>query len=275
MDIQTKITLNNGEKMPILGLGVFKAKESTAEAVSFALQSGYRLIDTARFYGNESSVGEGIKRSNIPREDIFLTTKVWNEDQRNGTQLESVKASLKDLDVDYIDLLLIHWPVIGKYKETWKIFEDIYQTGKVKSIGLSNFEIHHIEDILEIASVIPAVNQLEIHPLNTRKKLIAFCKEHNIICEAWSPLGSGTLIQNEEIVKIGGKYKKTAAQIILRWDVQQGLITIPKSSNPERILENADIFDFELREEDMIKLDEMNQNKYNPITGADPNTFKF
>lgn len=275
MDINTRVELNNKVKMPILGLGVFKAREATAEAVSFALRSGYRLIDTARFYGNELYVGQGIRDSNIPREELFITTKVWNEAQRQGTQRESIEASLKDLDLDYIDLLLVHWPVKDKYQETWKIFEEYYKRGKVKAIGLSNFEIHHIKDIFEIAEIKPMVNQLEIHPKNTRKELVKFCKENDIVCEAWSPLGSGTLLNNEQIIKIGQKYNKSAAQVLLRWNIQQGLITIPKSVNKERILENADIFDFCLSDEDMKNLDDMNQNEYNSVTGADPNNFSF
>lgn len=269
------IKLNNGMDMPVFGLGVFKMGDKTCDAVAHALRSGYRLIDTARYYGNEKEVGEGIKKSGIPREDIFITTKVWNERQRNGTQRESVEESLLDLDVDYIDLLLIHWPVKGKYLETWKIFEDLLIEGKVKAIGLSNFLEHHIEDILRYADITPVVNQLEIHPRNTRKDLIAYCRKKDIVCEAWSPLGSGTLLKEERIVELSKKYGKSPAQIILRWGLQQNLVVIPKSSDFNRIEENADLFDFSISEADMELIDAMNENWFNSVTGADPDTFTF
>lgn len=269
------IKLNNGMDMPVFGLGVFKMGDKTCDAVAHALRSGYRLIDTARYYGNEKEVGEGIKKSGIPREDIFITTKVWNERQRNGTQRESVEESLLDLDVDYIDLLLIHWPVKGKYLETWKIFEDLLREGKVKAIGLSNFLEHHIEDILRYADITPVVNQLEIHPRNTRKDLIAYCRKKDIVCEAWSPLGSGTLLKEERIVELSKKYGKSPAQIILRWGLQQNLVVIPKSSDFNRIEQNADLFDFSISEADMELIDAMNENWFNSVTGADPDTFTF
>lgn len=275
MNLQTRIQLNNNQNIPIIGLGVFKAFELTADAVCFALQNGYRLIDTARFYGNEKFVGEGIKRSGVPREEIFLTTKIWNTSQREGTQRESIDASLMDLGVDYVDLLLVHWPVKDKYVETWNIMEEYCKEGKARSIGLSNFEQHHIEDILKAATINPVIDQLEIHPLNTRKELIQYCQSSNIVCEAWSPLGSGTLLNNKVLLEIAQKYDRSVAQIIIRWDLQQGLITIPKSTNQQRIIENVDVFDFELSDQDMKRIDGLNENQCNSVTGADPNTFTF
>ncbi len=275
MNLQTKRKLNNGVEMPILGLGVYEAKEETVNAVKCALQTGYRHIDTAAFYGNEEDVGRGVRESGIARNEIFITTKVWNSDMRAGTQREAFEKSLKKLSLDYIDLYLVHWPVPDKYKETWKILEQLYQEGLVRAIGVSNFEISHLEDLLADAKVVPAVNQIEIHPRNTRKELISYCEGKGIVCEAWSPLGAGTLLKNELLLKIGEKHQKSSAQVMLRWDLQQGILTIPKSTNPNRIRENADIFDFELTKEEMNTIDSLNQNQFNEVTGADPNHVDF
>jgi diketogulonate reductase-like aldo/keto reductase len=275
MNIQTKIKLNNGVEMPILGLGVYEAKEQTVSAVKCALQAGYRHIDTASYYGNEEDVGRGVRESGIVRSEIFVTTKVWNSDMRAGTQREAFEKSLKRLNLGYIDLYLVHWPVPGKYKETWKVLEQLYEEGLVRAIGVSNFEISHLEDLLEDTKVIPAVNQIEVHPRNTRKELITYCKKTGIACEAWSPLGAGTLLDNDLLTKIGERYHKSSAQVMLRWDVQQGILTIPKSVNPGRIRANADIFDFELTDEEMKAVDSLNRNQFNDVTGADPNHVDF
>ena len=275
MNLQTTKRLNNGVEMPILGLGVYEAKDETVNAVKWALQAGYRHIDTASYYGNEEDVGRGVRESNIPRNEIFVTTKVWNSDMRAGTQRQAFETSLKKLGLDYIDLYLVHWPVPGKYKETWSILEQLYQEGLVRAIGVSNFEISHLEDLLTEAKIVPAVNQIEVHPRNTRKELLKFCENKEIACEAWSPLGAGTLLNNELLVKIGKNYQKSSAQVMLRWDLQQGIITIPKSTNQGRIQANSDIFDFKLTAEEMNAIDSLNQNQFNDVTGADPNHVDF
>lgn len=258
MNLQTTKKLNNGVEMPILGLGVYKAKEKTVSAVKWALQAGYRHIDTAAYYENEEDVGKGVRESGIPRNEIFVTTKVWTTDIREGRQRLAFENSLKKLGLGYVDLYLIHWPVPGKDKETWNVLEQLYQEGLVRAIGVSNFEISHLEELFSYANITPAVNQIEIHPNLTRKELIAYCNQKEIACEAWSPLGRGALMKNEALIKIGEKYHKSFAQVMLRWDLQQGIITIPKSVNQQRIQENADIFDFELSEEEMSIIDRIN-----------------
>ncbi|MDW7656438.1 MAG: aldo/keto reductase [Bacillota bacterium] len=267
MNIKTTVLLNNGVKMPILGIGVYLAGENTESAVTCALRTGYRLIDTAATYGNEKQVGNAVRNSGIPRDEIFITTKLWNEDMRNGTQRKAYRESLRLLDVDYIDLYLIHWPVADKYKDTWKIMEDLYSEGKIRAIGVSNFEIHHLENILSDATVIPAVNQIEFNPLNTRKDLIEYCRKKGIVCEAWSPFRRGVMLKHELIEEISKKYNKSSAQVILRWDLQHQIITIPMAVEPCFIEENSQIFDFSLTDEEMKMIDACNENLYM----ADPN----
>jgi len=275
------VKLNNGIEMPMLGYGVFQVTdgEVCTESVKTALTAGYRSIDTAAIYGNEKSVGIAIKESGVPREDIFLTTKVWNEVQRTGDVEVAFAQSLKDLQTDYVDLYLIHWPVKGRYVDTWIALEKIYKSGRAKAIGISNFHEHHIEDISKIWSVVPVINQIEIHPRLTQKPLIKFCFEHDIIPEAWSPLGgttpdinSNAVLQEPVLTTIGNKYGKSPAQIILRWNIDLGIVTIPKSVTPNRIKENFDIFDFELTKDDINAIDNLNVNQR---TGADPENFNF
>ncbi|WP_075981723.1 aldo/keto reductase [Bacillus massilinigeriensis] len=266
--------LHNGVKMPWLGLGVYKVKEGDEvyNSVSAALKAGYRSIDTAALYGNEEGVGRAVKDSDVLREEIFITTKIWNTDQGYDKTLEAFETSLRKLDLSYLDLLLIHWPVKEKYKDTWKAFEKLYQDGLVRAIGVSNFQIHHLEDLLSISEVKPMVNQVELHPFLTQVELRKFCKSQDIKVEAWSPLGRGHLLNHEVITKIAEKYNKTSAQVILRWDLQKEIITIPKSTKEHRIIENANIYDFELSAEDIKRIDALNQDKR---FGQHPDHFHF
>ncbi|ASS87859.1 glyoxal reductase [Geobacillus lituanicus] len=272
--LQDCATLHNGVKMPWVGLGVYKVKEGeeVRSAVRTALEIGYRHVDTAAFYENEEGVGQAIRESGIPREQVFVTTKVWNTDQGYETTLKAFDKSLKKLGFDYVDLYLVHWPVKGKYKETYKALEKLYKDGYVRAIGVSNFQIHHLQDVLADCEIKPMVNQVEYHPRLTQKELQAFCRENGIQLEAWSPLMRGEILTEPTIVDIGRKYGKTPAQVVLRWDLQHGVVTIPKSVTPARIKENADIFDFSLTDEEMKQIDALNLNKR---VGPDPDNFNF
>lgn len=266
--------LNNGLEMPWLGFGVFKVEDGrqVEDAVKSALEIGYRSIDTAAAYGNERGVGKAIRESGIPREDIFLTTKVVNDDQREKRILPAFEESLERLDTAYVDLYLIHWPVPGCYQETWQEMEKIYGSGRAKAIGVSNFHVSHLETILAGGQVVPAVNQIEFHPFLAQQGLLTFCQEHNIQVEAWSPLMRGEIITEPLVQRLAEKYHKTSAQIILRWDLQHEVVTIPKSTHHNRIAENAQIFDFELSPEDMDLLNALDQGKR---VGPDPDNFDF
>lgn len=265
--------LNNGVRMPWLGLGVFQVAdgEEVINSVRWALEAGYRSIDTAAGYQNETGVGTAIKESGIPREELFITTKLANKDQGYESTLKAFEESRRKLGVDYIDLYLIHWPGRDKYKETWRAFEKLYNEGYIRAIGVSNFQIHHLESLKESSGIIPAVNQVEFHPLLTQKELLAYCKREDIQLEAWSPIMKGNL-DLPILQDLAAKYGKTPAQIVLRWDLQLGVVTIPKSVRKERILENADIFDFELSEEDMRAIDTLNKDHR---FGPHPDEFLF
>ncbi|OFC73096.1 aldo/keto reductase [Bacillus thuringiensis] len=277
-NLQSKTVLNNGVEMPWFGLGVFKVEDGPelVEAVKSAIKAGYRSIDTAAIYGNEKAVGEGIragiKEAGISREDLFITSKVWNSDQGYETTLAAYEESLKKLELDYLDLYLVHWPVEGKYKDTWRALETLYKEKRVRAIGVSNFQIHHLQDVMKDAEIKPMINQVEYHPRLTQKELQAFCKEQGIQMEAWSPLMQGQLLDSETLQEIAEKHGKTTAQVILRWDLQNGVITIPKSTKEHRIIANADVFNFELTKEDMEKIDALNQNHR---VGPDPDNFDF
>lgn len=266
--------LNNGLKMPWLGFGVFQMSDGQEVelATNYALKIGYRSIDTATVYRNEFGVGKAIQDSGVPREDIFLTTKVWNTDQREMRTMAAFEESLERLGTDYVDLYLVHWPVKGFYRETWKVMEEIYHSGRAKAIGVSNFMIHHLEDLLSISQVVPAVNQIEFHPHLVQPDLLKFCQEHAIQVEAWSPLMQGQVVKIESIQKIGEKYDRSPAQVVLRWNLQHEVVTIPKSVNPNRIVENSQIFDFELSQADMDALDALDISRR---TGPDPDNFDF
>jgi len=277
-NLQDTVKLNNGVHMPWFGLGVYKAQEGdeVISAVKAAIRAGYRSIDTAAAYNNEEGVGQAVREAmeenGLRRDQLFITSKVWNSNQGYETTLQAFETSLNKLNLEYIDLFLVHWPVKGKYKDTWRALEKVYKEGKVRAIGVSNFQIHHLEDLLSEAEVVPAVNQVELHPQLTQKELLKYCQGKGIQLEAWSPLGQGNLLTNDTLVSIGKKYGKTAAQVILRWDLQVGVITIPKSVNEGRIIENADIFDFELSAEDIAAIDGLNENKR---FGSDPDNFNF
>ncbi|MCM3116102.1 aldo/keto reductase [Neobacillus sp. MER 74] len=273
-NLQSTTTLNNGVKMPWFGLGVFKVEEGPelVNAVKMAIKHGYRSIDTAAIYENEEGVGQGIKESGIAREDLFVTSKVWNADLGYESTLAAYQTSLDKLGLEYLDLYLIHWPVAGKYKEAWRALETLYKEGRVRAIGVSNFQVHHLEDLLKDAEIKPMVNQVEYHPRLTQNEVQAFCRENGIQMEAWSPLMQGQLLDNEVLVDIAAKYNKSVAQIILRWDLQNGVVTIPKSTKEHRIIENSQVFDFELTQEDMQQINELNQNHR---VGPDPDNFDF
>ncbi len=264
--------LVNGVLMPWLGLGVWRTPPDQVEAaVRDALEAGYRHVDTAALYGNEEGVGKAIRASGIPREEIFVTSKVWNSDQGYDSTLRAFDASQSRLDLGVIDLYLIHWPVKGKYRETWRALEHLYDEGRVRAIGVSNFQVHHLQDVLSVARVQPMVNQVELHPLLSQGTLRAFCAANAIQMEAWSPLMQGHLA-HPVLDALAQKYAKTNAQIVLRWELQHHIVTIPKSVHRERIIENAQVFDFELAQADMEAIDAMNQDHR---LGPDPDNFNF
>ncbi|MFC2030904.1 aldo/keto reductase [Chloroflexota bacterium] len=272
--IQDCTLLNNGLEMPWLGFGVFKIDEGQAveDAVRSALEIGYRSIDTAAAYRNERGVGKAIRESGVPREDIFLTTKVWNDDMRAKRTLAAFEESLERLETEYVDLYLIHWPVEGYYQEAWQVMEEIHQNGRAKAIGVSNFAVQHLEDLLRASQIVPTVNQVEFHPFLVQPELLRFCQGHKIQVEAWSPLMAGEILTVPAVQKLADKYLKTVAQIVLRWDLQHKVVTIPKSVHANRIAENTQVFDFELSQADMDLLDALDEGKR---VGPDPLTFDF
>ena len=258
MDIKTAIKLNNGSKIPILGLGTWELTGKNAEqSVLWALEAGYRHIDTASIYGNEKEVGSAIKKSKVPRKEIFVTTKLWNSDHKNPEK--ALESSLQKLGLDYVDLYLIHWPAKQR-NETWKKLEQFLKDGKCKSIGVSNFTIKHLTELMKTAKIVPAVNQVEFSPFLYQKELLEFCKSKGISLEAYSPLTRGRKLGDLELAAVATKNKKSPAQIILRWALQKDIVVIPKSKSKERIVENTDIFDFKISEEDMKALDELNED---------------
>jgi methylglyoxal/glyoxal reductase len=271
--LQDTTTLHNGVKMPWFGLGVFKVQEGSEviESVKAAIKNGYKSIDTAAIYKNEEGVGQAIKESGVPREELFITTKVWNSDQGYESTLQAFETSLEKLGLDYLDLYLIHWPGKNKYKETWKALEKLYKDGRVRAIGVSNFKVHHLQDLISDAEIKPMVNQVEYHPHLTQKDLLEYCQSEGIQLEAWSPLKQGELLSDPTINELAEKHQKSAAQIILRWDLQNKVVTIPKSIKEQRIIENANIFDFELSTEDMARIDALNKDER---VGPDPDDFE-
>ncbi|OKP93253.1 glyoxal reductase [Paenibacillus sp. P3E] len=276
--LQDTIRLHSGVNMPWLGLGVFQVEEGAelVQAVKSAIAHGYRSVDTAAVYQNERGVGqaiaEALAENKLVREDLFITSKVWNADLGYEATLAAYEASLEKLGLDYLDLYLIHWPVKDKYKEAWRALETLYKTGRVKAIGVSNFQIHHLEDILKDAEIKPMVNQVELHPYLSQQALRSFCKEQGIQIEAWSPLMQGQLLDQPVLAEIAAAHGKSVAQVILRWDLQHGIVTIPKSIKAHRITENASVFDFELSTGDMDRIDQLNRDQR---VGPDPDHFDF
>lgn len=277
-NLQAAVTLHNGVQMPGFGLGVWKVTDEAelAQAVKSAIAHGYRSIDTAAIYGNEEGVGQAIREAleenGLRREDLFVTSKVWNADQGYDGTLAAYEASLERLGLESLDLYLIHWPVNGKFKETWRALETLYKAGRVKAIGVSNFQVHHLEELMADAEIKPMVNQVEFHPRLSQQALRDFTKAQGIQLEAWSPLMQGGLMDNAELLEIAAKHGKSVAQVILRWDLQHGVVTIPKSTKALRIAENASIFDFELTNEDMARIDALNEDRR---VGPDPDNFDF
>ncbi|MEH7351016.1 aldo/keto reductase [Gottfriedia acidiceleris] len=272
------VKLNNSLEMPVIGLGVFQVEDGQVviDSVKAAIRNGYRSIDTAAIYQNEEGVGQGIREAleenGLKREDLFITSKVWNADLGYQSTIDAFELSLKKLGLDYLDLYLIHWPVEGKYVESWKALETLYKDGKVKAIGMSNFQIHHLKEVMANAEIMPMINQVELHPMLSQVELREFLKENSIQVEAWAPLMQGQLFENETLSQIANKHNKSIAQVVLRWHLQNGIVIIPKSIKEHRIQENANIFDFELTEEDMSQINSLNQNHR---VGPDPDNFDF
>ena len=275
MSLTDTTTLHNGVKMPWLGLGVYKAEAGTEveQAVLTALRHGYRSIDTAKLYANEESVGKALKESGVPREEVFITTKVWNTDQGYESTLRAFEESRTRLGLEYLDLYLIHWPVKEKYKDTWRALEKLYHDGLIRAIGVSNFQVHHLEDLMQTATIVPMVNQVEFHPRLTQEALRHYCPQKGIQLEAWSPLMRGKeLLDHPVVLGIANHHQKTPAQVLIRWDLQHHVVTIPKSVHDHRIKENAEVFDFSLSQEEMSQLDQLNTNQR---VGPDPDHFSF
>jgi diketogulonate reductase-like aldo/keto reductase len=263
--------LNSGATMPVVGLGVYQMPNNnlTQKAVDNALKNGYRHIDTAAIYHNEEVVGKALVTSLIPREQVFVTTKLWNSDHGYDHAIKACHASLARLGLDYVDLYLIHWPVQGKRKDTWRALETLLEDGKCKSIGVSNYMAHHLEELLGYCKVPPAVNQIELHPyiFSTRAETIDLCRNAGIIPVAYSPLTKGVKLGDPRLQKIASKYGKSTAQLLIRWALQQGFAAIPKSSVISRIIENINVFDFEISANDMEELNSLDENL---VTGWDP-----
>lgn len=265
--------LHNNVKIPSIGFGTYKSgdDEETAKVIKNALNVGYRMIDTASFYGNEVGIGNGIKESGVNREEIFLVTKLWNDDHGYEKTIEAFNKSLKNLQVDYIDLYLVHWPN-ELNAETWRAFEHLYEIGKVKAIGVCNFKVKHLEELRKTAKIVPMVNQVEIHPFSIKNEIVNYCKDNNIQAIAWSPISRGRVFSTELLINLSEKYKKSIAQIVLKWHMQRGVIAIPKSSNENRIKENIDIFDFELSSEEMEAINSLDEGEDVSVSKPPANT---
>ncbi|MED1738599.1 aldo/keto reductase [Bacillus swezeyi] len=255
--------LNNNVVIPSIGIGFWqvRSKKQVVTTLSHAYETGYRLIDTASAYGNEKEIGEIIKKLGIPREELFITTKLWNSDQGYQSTLQAFKKSLKNLQLDYLDLYLIHWAVQDKYLDSWRAMEKLYNEGYIRAIGVCNFQISHLNHLISNCNVVPTINQIEYHPYLVQNNLHDYCLNKNIQVEAWSPLGQGQLLNDCSLQALAEKYNKSVAQVILKWHMHKGVIPIPKSSNPERIKENFNVFDFSLSDEDIVMINKLNENR--------------
>jgi diketogulonate reductase-like aldo/keto reductase len=261
LSIGDTVRLASGAKMPLLGLGTYRAEEGPAveRAVTTALRLGYRSIDTASLYGNEASIGRALRTSGVPRTDVFLATKVWNDEQGYSDTLRALRRSLDRLGTDYVDLYLVHWPVPRYIAQTWRAMEELHRTGKAKAIGVCNFLVHHLDALAEIAEIAPMVNQFEFHPQLQQPGLVSYCRKHAIQVEAWAPTMRGGVLEIPELVSIGEAHRKTAVQVTLRWMLMKGIAAIPKSVHPQRVAENCDIFDFELTPEEADAIDRLDK----------------
>ena len=269
--LDATLTLRGGVPVPVVGLGVFRARAGgeTSAAVETALRAGYRHVDTARVYGNEADVGIGLRASGLDRQQVFVTTKLWNDDHGYRSTLDAFEASRRRLGVDVVDLYLVHWPVPGSRLDTWRAMEHLLDTGRVRAVGVSNYMVRHLEELLVVADSPPAVNQIELSPYNwaSRRDVVDLCAAHEIAVEAYSPLTKGRRLSDPPLVGVAERYRKTPAQVLIRWALQKGLIVLPKSTRPERIAANADVFDFRLADEDVAALDALDENL---VTGWDP-----
>lgn len=280
-NLNSTYRLRNGVKIPVLGYGTWQTPDgdTAVMAVSEALGDGYRHIDAAATYGNEESVGEGIKKSGVPREEIFVTSKVWNKDRGYEQTKKAFYKSLEDLGLDYLDLYLIHWPANAQQFEdwdqinldTWRAMTELYKEGKVRAIGVANFLPHHLKSLMQ-TEVAPMVNQIEYHPGQMQEDVVAYCRDNDILVEAYSPLGTGRVLDNAELKEIADRYGKSVAQLCLRWELQNGVLPLPKSVTPSRIKENTEIFDFEISDADMKKIDAL---PYIGGSGLNPDTVTF
>ena len=282
LTINSFLTLSNGIKMPLLGLGTYKAIDTIENAIKAAYDAGYRHIDTAAFYQNEKQIGEAIRNLGIPRDQLFITSKLWYTEHGYEKTIAACNQTLKLLGMDYVDLYLVHWPGTQEdgprnpiiRRDTWRAMEQLYNEGKCKAIGVSNYTVSHLKEMIEEGSkykvnIFPMVNQFELHPKLTQKELIQYCKSHNIIVESYSPFGKGKLISNPELSQLATKYKVSVAQLIIRWLLQQDIVAIPKSDKPNRIVDNANVYHFEISEEDMKQIDALNEDwhcTWNPYT---------
>ncbi|MFK7843854.1 MAG: aldo/keto reductase [Rhodothermales bacterium] len=272
--LSSALPLSNDVLIPRIGLGVFKMEEGSevGDAVRWAIEGGYKSIDTAKVYANEAGVGQAIRNTSIAREDIFVTTKVWNSDQGYDSTIRAYEKSLGELGLEYVDLYLVHWPVKGKYNESWRALETLYNEGRVRAIGVSNFLVHHLEDVMASGNIVPMVNQIEFHPGLQQPELQLFCKENNVQLEAWSPIMKGRVMEIPELIEIGNNHGKNPVQVTLRWLYQKDIVAIPKSAKKARIESNVDIFDFELTDQEMTAIENLDQGVR---IGPDPDNFNF